>query len=212
MISILAAATLCALAYLALTTRPAGAVRSLVKTAAVALLALAALMAQAPLVLVAALGLCALGDWLLSRDTQGTFIAGIAAFAAGHLAYVVLFLTRPGAEPGRIVHLPGLWTTAALILFGLAMAALLAPRAGPLRAPVLAYAPVILSMGLAALALPADAARLAVPAALAFIASDSVLATGRFLLPAAHPAQGAASYTVWILYWGAQAGFLAAFT
>ena len=86
MISILAAATLCALAYLALTTRPAGAVRSLVKTAAVALLALAALMAQAPLVLVAALGLCALGDWLLSRDTQGTFIAGIAAFAAGHLA------------------------------------------------------------------------------------------------------------------------------
>jgi uncharacterized membrane protein YhhN len=212
MTPILTAAALCALAYLVLTTGPVGLARSLLKTGAVALLALVAYLAQAPAELVAALGLCALGDWLLSRGSDRSFIAGIGAFAAGHLAYVALFLTWPGVDPARIVQAPGLWMTAALIVFGLAMAAILAPRAGGLRGPVLAYVPVILSMGLAALALPAQTASLALPAALAFIASDTVLAAGRFLLDPTHPAQRVAARTVWILYWGAQAGFLVAFT
>lgn len=210
MTPILIAALLCALAYLALVTRPASLARSLVKTAAVALLALAAALAQAPAWLSLALALCALGDWLLSRETERAFIAGIGAFAAGHLAYVVLFLTRPGADPGRLMQPPGLGSALLLAIFGLGIAAALAPRAGTLRGPVLAYVPVIMSMGLAALALPPDAARLAVPAALAFIASDTVLAAGRFLLPDDHPAQRPAAWAVWILYWGAQAGFLAA--
>ena len=40
---------------------------------------------------------CATGDALLSRETETTFMAG--AFAAGHLAYIALFLTHPASDP-----------------------------------------------------------------------------------------------------------------
>ncbi|MFV0513354.1 MAG: lysoplasmalogenase family protein [Jhaorihella sp.] len=204
-------AGLCALAYLPLTGRAPGLVRSLVKTASVALLA--ALAAQAPPLLAYALALCALGDWLLSRPGDRAFAAGICAFAAGHLAYAALFLTHPGADPLRLMQPPQAWIVAALAGLGILVAAALAPRAGALRGPVLAYVPVILGMGIAALALPAAGPlALTLPAALAFIASDLVLAIEKFMLPLAHPARRIAPYAVWPLYWGAQAGFLAAFT
>lgn len=205
-------AMLCAVAYLALTARPPGLPRSAVKTAAVALLAVAAVMAQAPLALSLALGLCALGDWFLSRPGEVAFRAGIAAFAAGHLAYVALFLGHPAADPGRLAQSPQLWIAVGLGLLGVLMAARLAPHAGDLRGPVLAYIPIILGMGLAVLALPAvGSLALALPAALAFIASDLILATERFLLPVGHAALRLTPYAIWSLYWGAQAGFLAAF-
>ena len=206
-------AGLCALAYLALTGRAPGLARSIVKTASVALLALAALLAQAPPLLAPALALCALGDWFLSRPGDRAFMAGIGAFAAGHLIYAALFLTHPAADPQALAQAPQLWIGAALAGFGIVVAAMLAPRAGALRGPVLAYVPIILGMGIAALALPAAGSlALAFPAALAFIASDLVLAIDRFMLPAGHPARRIAPYAVWPLYWGAQAGFLAAFT
>lgn len=212
MLTVPTAAALCALAYLFATARPAGIARSAVKTAAVALLALAAAQARAPAALTLALALCALGDCLLSRDTEATFIAGVAAFAAGHLAYVALFLTDPAADPARILQPPQVWIAAALLAAGAGMAALLARRAGALRAPVLAYVPVILGMGVAVLALPpAGALALALPAALAFIASDMILAAAKFLPAVPAPARRAAPYALWSLYWGAQAGFLAAF-
>lgn len=202
----------CALAYLGLTARPPGPLRSAVKTASVALLALAALQGGAPAALAVALALCALGDWFLSREGERAFMAGIGAFAAGHLAYVVLFLSHPAADLARLAGAPQLWVVLAVIAAGAAMAAVLAPRAGALRGPVLAYVPIILGMGVAALALPpVGALALAAPAALAFILSDMVLAAETFLLPADHPARRVAPYAVWPLYWGAQAGFFAAF-
>lgn len=205
-------AAACALAYLPLTARPASKTRSVAKTLAVALLALGALVLQAPVLLVAALGLCALGDWLLSRETEATFMAGIAAFAAGHLAYVALFLSHPLADPSRLTHAPQMWFAVAFGFLGLMMAALLAPRAGDLRVPVLGYIPVILSMGIAALVLPEQGLLVwALPAALAFVASDIVLAVEKFVLPDGHPVRRVTPYVVWPLYWGAQAGFFAIF-
>ncbi|TMV09538.1 lysoplasmalogenase [Ruegeria sediminis] len=203
-------AAACALAYLPLTARPAGMIRTLLKTASVALLALLAASQGGPALLVAALALCAVGDALLSRETEGAFMAGIGAFAAGHLAYVALFLTHPDSDPARIFDSPGVvWT---LILLGVVMATLLSQRAGDLRGPVLAYIPIILGMGITVLALPdAGSLRWALPAALAFIASDLILATERFLLPPEHPALRLTPYLVWPLYWGAQAGFTLAF-
>ncbi len=87
-----AGAAICAAGYLFLTAQPPGILRSLAKTAAVALLALGGGLAGAPLLLVLALGLCALGDLFLSRDGESAFMAGVGAFAAGHLAYAALFL------------------------------------------------------------------------------------------------------------------------
>ncbi len=204
-------AGLCACAYLPLSSRPASALRSVLKTASVALLALIALQQATPLLLVAALALCTLGDALLSRETDSTFMAGIGAFAAGHLAYIALFLSHPDSNAALILDRPGyVWP---LIALGIVAATLLAPRAGDLKAPVLAYIPIILGMGIAVLAVPdTGSLRWALPAALGFIASDLILATEKFLLPNTHPALRLTPYLIWPLYWGAQAGFLIAFS
>jgi len=202
----------CALAYLPLTPRPPGTRRSIIKTLAVALLVLAAGLAQGPLLLIVALGLCALGDWLLSRDGEGAFMGGIGAFAAGHLAYIALFLTHPASDPARLMQVPQVWIVGGFALLGLVMAGVLVPRAGALKGPVLGYIPIILGMGVAALSLPGQGALIwVVPAALAFVASDIVLAFETFVLPPTHPARRITPYVVWPLYWGAQAGFLLSF-
>ena len=124
------AAAACALAYLPLTTHPASTHRTLLKTGSVALLALLTAFHGGPALLAAALGLCALGDALLSRETEATFMAGIGAFAAGHLAYVALFLTHEASDPSAIATHPA--PIAALALLGVVMALLLWPRAGEL--------------------------------------------------------------------------------
>lgn len=212
MIALTLAAFLFALGYLPLVARNPGALRSTVKTAAVLLLAAAAAVAQAPALLILALALCALGDWCLSRPGERAFMAGVGAFAAGHLAYIALFLTRDLAAPDQLT---AGWRLAALAGFGLlgaAMAARLAPRAGALRVPVMLYIPIILGMGACALTLPPQGPlALALPAALAFIASDLILAWEVFLFRPGHRLLKLTPYAVWPLYWGAQAGFLAAF-
>ena len=157
--------------------------------------------------------LCALGDYCLFRDGEGAFMAGVGAFAAGHLAYAVLFLTREASDPARLLQMPGIAIAAALLVLGLVMARILAPRAGALKGPVLAYIPIILSMGAAAATLPGQGALVwALPAALAFVASDVVLAFETFVLPEGHRFRRIAPYAVWPLYWGAQLGFWYAFS
>ncbi|SLN57891.1 YhhN-like protein [Falsiruegeria litorea R37] len=195
--------------YLFLTARPVSTVRTATKTLSVA--ALAAIAAFAGFwLLCLALALCALGDALLSRESDQTFMAGIGAFALGHLAYIVVFLTQPTSDVALIAA--NLLPLLALIGFGAAMAVLLPPRAGELRGPVLAYIPIILGMGIAALALPATGPLIWVfPAAMSFVASDLILATEKFLLPTGHPLLRITPYAVWPLYWGAQAGFIIAF-
>ena len=204
-------AAACALAYLPLSPRPASTIRTALKTASVALLALFAALSGAANLLILALALCAMGDALLSRESETSFMAGVGAFAAGHLAYIALFLSHPSSDATLIFDNPGyVWP---LILLGIVAATLLAPRAGDLKVPVLAYIPIILGMGITVLALPdIGALRWALPAAMAFVASDLILATEKFLLPKDHPALRITPYLIWPLYWGAQAGFLIAFT
>ncbi|WP_171239474.1 lysoplasmalogenase [Ruegeria sp. HKCCA5491] len=203
-------AAACALVYLPMSPKPASGLRSVLKTLSVAILALIAARQGAPLLLTTALALCAVGDALLSRDSDATFMAGIGAFAAGHLTYIALFLSHPSSETALIFDRPGFFWS--LIILGIVAVTLLAPRAGELKVPVLGYIPIILGMGLTVLAVPdIGPLRWALPAALAFIASDLILATEKFLLPQNHPSLRLTPYMVWILYWGAQAGLLIAF-
>jgi len=200
-------AAACALGYLPLSVRPASTVRTVLKTGSVACLALVAVASGSSALLILALALCALGDALLSRETEATFMAGIGAFAAGHIAYIAPFLTHPSSDLALIFDKPGyVWS---LVIVGIIAATLLTPRAGDLKLPVLAYIPIILGMGITVLALPeAGTLRWALPAAMAFIASDLILATEKFLLPADHPALKVTPYMIWGLYWAAQAGLL----
>jgi len=209
---IFAIGALSATLYLFYTTHPVGPVRSAIKTLSVASLALSAVLSGA-LGLCLTLALCSLGDLLLSRDGDRAFAAGVAAFGAGHLAYAAVFLQLPGSDLAQLVLPPMLWIAAVLLVVGAAAARLLAPRAGALRGPVLVYIPVILSMGLAALIVPRTGPLIWVlPAALAFMASDILLAVEKFLLSDAAPLTRITPYLVWVLYWGAQAGFLVALT
>jgi len=198
-----------AVAYLCLTTRRVSTLRTATKTLSVAALALIAAVTGAWL-LCLALALCALGDALLSRETDTSFMAGIGAFAAGHLAYVAVFLLHPASDSSLLIK--NMLPLLLLIGLGGAMVWILPPRAGDLRWPVLAYIPIILGMGIAALTLPANGMLIwAFPAAAAFVASDLILATEKFLLPPDHPLLAVTPYAVWPLYWGAQAGFTLAF-
>lgn len=186
--------------------------KSLVKTGAVLALALASWLAGGPLVLLFALLLCALGDYLLSRPSEAAFMAGVGAFAAGHIAYVVLFLGHDAANAQALLELPGLAIIAALACLGVIMARLLWPRTGDLRGPVMIYIPVILSMGVAVLALPHTLPLiLAHIAALLFILSDMTLSLEMFVLPQGHALRRAAPFIVWSTYWAAQALFFLAF-
>jgi len=206
------AALLAALGYLGFTARPPSAPRSLLKTASVAVLAIAALLLSASIWLVLGLLLCAVGDFFLSREGDTAFMGGVGAFALGHLAYVVLFLGHSSSDLSQIWVLPGLGLVAAFGVLGAMMVLVLAPRAGDLKIPVLLYIPIILAMGIAATSLTSPALLWVLPAALAFMTSDVILAFETFVLPEDHPIRRYTPYLVWPLYWGAQAGFYLSFS
>jgi uncharacterized membrane protein YhhN len=181
---------------------PGSLLASVVKTVAVAALALAALAGAAPALLTLGLGLSALGDLALSRPGERPFLAGLAAFGLAHLAYIVLFMLQPDWA------LPPALPAAGLLLACLAMAVFLWPHAGALRAPVLTYAALISLMGLAALGQPRTAGALA---AVMFILSDAILAVQIFRPTTGWARWRATPRLAWGLYWGAQALFLQVF-
>lgn len=203
--SILVAALLAALYGLRYCLAEPGWMRSAVKTASVLGLALAAWLAGGPGLLLAALLACALGDLLLSRDGTAPFIAGVAAFAVGHVAYVLLFLDHAGGRPETLSLIVAYTLASALVLLCGLMGWLLWQRAGAMRLPVLLYIPVILAMGLAALVVPRTGTlALVLPGALLFVLSDSLLALELFIMHPAHPLRRLARFAVWPSYWGAQ--------
>ncbi len=186
--------------------------KSVIKTASIAALSVGAVLAGGPWALVAALAVSALGDWLISRDSQLAFKLGVAAFAAGHLLYVGLFLAHPLAVPERLYLHPAPWVIMLLGVLGALVAVQLFPRAGNLRWPVMAYIPIILSMGAVALVLPATGRLIwAKIGAGVFILSDLVLAQELFVLSDASRLQKVAPYVVWSTYWIAQACLTYAF-
>ena len=179
------------------------AAKTLWKGLAVAPLVTISALIPAPVALTVGLFLCLLGDLALSRPGERWFLAGMAAFAGGHVAYTVLFF-QAGSLPG--VTAPGL----ALATFAALMGWALWSRTGGLRWPVTAYVAVILVMGLAALGLPPGrVGTIAALAAGAFVASDAVLAAEMFLLAEGSRAKRLAPFAVWPLYLAAQWGFVA---
>ncbi|MDV7270124.1 lysoplasmalogenase [Thioclava sp. A2] len=171
--------------------------KSVVKTLSVLALAVAAFGAGAPALIWSGLALGALGDFCLSRPSQQAFLAGMAAFAGGHLAYVGAIVGFGGGWPGWALALPlGLLLVSAEVW--------LAPYTHDLRWPVRGYVLVIGAMGLVAMGLPAPFAQVQI-GALAFILSDLLLAIETFRLPDGHPMARRLKHLLWVFYWGGQA-------
>lgn len=169
--------------------------KSVVKSGAVLALALAAVAAGAPGLIVLGLALGALGDLFLSRAGTRAFLSGMAAFAVGHLAYAAEFLAPGG--------LPPLLPASALLALALSTELWLASRTGALRWPVRGYVGVITLMALAALTLPAGRG-LALAGALLFLLSDLLLSLDLFVLPEGR-SKRILGGTLWAAYWTGQA-------
>jgi uncharacterized membrane protein YhhN len=183
-------------------------IKTVVKAVPLLAFAVAAQVNFANPLIVVALALSALGDIALSRPGERAFLAGLAAFAAAHLAYALMFSgLLSGKDPSRLLDVP--------LLPALALAALavstefwLAPHAGALRGAVRAYVVLITLMGLTALSLPPERA-LAVWGAFAFILSDLLLAIQIFRMGPASRGQVPVSVLLWLLYVAGQAAILA---
>lgn len=196
-------AILAAIIYLYARPLPVSWRRSAVKTIPLAALAWLSFGEGGPWLLTIALALSALGDLALAQeDDDRFFLAGLGAFLAAHIAYVALFAT---GSAGLAIFLAAPWRLAAALAicaFGILMLVRLwAALDTAMRPPVLAYMLAIVAMGVTAFTTHSPAV---MTGAVLFIASDAILATERFLLPADASQRSATGPAIWITYIAAQ--------
>jgi alkenylglycerophosphocholine/alkenylglycerophosphoethanolamine hydrolase len=147
----------------------------------------------------AGLGLSAVGDGLLEK---GFFVPGLIAFLFAHLAYVAGFVSA--------ARRPALGRAVPFLAWGIVALAILRPGLGSMTGAVTAYVVVLCTMMWRAAArvgspgTPALAAALGLAGAVAFGASDTLIAFDRF----AAPVPGAA-WGIMVLYWLGQCGIAA---
>lgn len=179
--------------------------KSVVKTASVVFLALAALVVGAPWALVMALAFCALGDYLLSLDKARAFLAGVGAFALGHVFFIAAFFGHPLSDMSMLGQAERLPFVGILVGLAFGMAIVLFRTAGDLRFAVVGYVPIIVVMGISALTLPQSGlVGVAIFGAAAFVVSDFVLAIEKFVLSSESRLRKRTPFVVWGTYWGAQ--------
>jgi uncharacterized membrane protein YhhN len=147
----------------------------------------------------AGLVLSAVGDVVLEA---GFFLPGLLAFLSAHVAYVAAFLT---AE-----RRPALGRAVPFLAWGVLAFGFLRPGLGTMVLPIAVYIAVICTMMWRAAArvgspsTPPLAALLGLGGAMAFAASDTLIAFNRF----AAPIPGA-RWPIMILYWLGQSGIAA---
>jgi uncharacterized membrane protein YhhN len=195
------------LIYLAFAGRPSSPLRTALKTASIGTLALlpwtylGTTGANPLFILSLALALSALGDFFLAlKDQQRFFLYGLATFLAAHVAYLAAFLPHTQMPEGR-----ALIAVVATLAAASAFLAVLIPRLGKMKLPVIAYFTIIMAMAAAAWSIP-NASWMLGAGAVIFAISDSLIAQRKFLKP--FPGHHAA---VWITYVAAQFMMTAAF-
>jgi uncharacterized membrane protein YhhN len=195
-------AVLLAIGYLFYGQRRTSPVKVVAKTASVGLLALLSLLEGGPWLLTTALAFCATGDFFLAIEDRDErfFLAGLAAFLIGHLAYVALFFALP-VSPEPLPVIAKVAIGAAMLTISGGMALRLWRAAGDLRIAVMVYIAAILAMGMAAMS---NGNGMIIAGAASFMVSDTILAAERFLLTDGAPGRQFASPVVWITYFAAQ--------
>ncbi|KAK4183881.1 YhhN-like protein [Podospora australis] len=208
--AVLAASVGAAVLYQSLVRSPPSFPRMVIKTASTALLSATSFLRGGPFLLVGALGLGSVGDAFLAWDDETSFIFGLASFLVAHILYILLFLQNgPGGMDDFNIKVHTIlsknWRAAiagALALLVPFMISQLMPRIGKdLRAPVVVYSLVIFVMALTALTLQSSQVILG---AVMFTSSDSILAAGKFLVPASSGHHAWMHHAVWVLYYAGQ--------
>ncbi|KAH7165185.1 YhhN-like protein-domain-containing protein [Dactylonectria macrodidyma] len=176
--------------------------RMVAKTLSVALLSVLVVKNDGPTSLATALSFSATGDAFLAWDSEGAFLGGLANFLASHILYIALFIQA--GRGWQLILSDGFRTLIALSMALLApfMVVLLMPRVGRvLRVPVVFYSTAILGMVLSALTMDNNQIVLG---AILFALSDTILASGKFLVSATSPHRSWMDYMVWVLYYSGQ--------
>lgn len=159
------------------------AVRAFTKPLPAVLLALAVLRTQGSARIVA-LGLifAALGDALLLGGGSSAFAAGMGTFAVMQVCYILAFI-QMGSGVGRVRRHP--WLVLPFAFAVVAISAVLDPQAGTLALPLAIYSALLGAMALCALdasgRMPTRAGLVLAAGALAFVASDTLLASATFV-------------------------------
>ncbi len=146
----------------------------------------------AAMLVVAGLGLSAVGDLALSRDTPKTFLFGLIAFAGAHILYILHF-----TDLGGVALIP-LWAAGVVVALAVSSEVWLRPFTGAMKWPVRAYVVVITTMAVMALSL--QGRELAMWGAMAFVVSDVILAIQVFRMKESARWQVPASVALWGLY------------
>jgi uncharacterized membrane protein YhhN len=147
------------------------------------------------------------GDIALLGKSSGAFLAGLAAFLLGHIAYIVAFAQL--APPSTWIDVRAL---VPLAVGGTALA-MLWPRLGEMRVPVIGYVIAIITMMAAAIAaaqiasVPEQNRMLLVVGAALFFVSDLAVARDKFVgasfvnrawgLPAYYAGQLLIAWSLW---------------
>jgi uncharacterized membrane protein YhhN len=193
-------AAVCAAAYgLWLVHRPRSPVRTVVKTLATSALAVLAYLEGGGPLLALALAFCAVGDAFLAGDPKRWLPFGLAAFLAGHLVYGLLFWRERGPVGAAFMTV-----TPMILLAAATMLVLLWRSLGRLKPAVVLYVLAIVVMVSTSLLLP----RFRWPAAVgavAFMASDAILAFDLFKGTRLLGSPRLTALAVWFLYFGGQA-------
>jgi uncharacterized membrane protein YhhN len=133
----------------------------------------------------------AAGDVFLGIDGERLFVPGLASFLLTHLLYAAIFVQSSKTSRAPLTG----WRKVALVavpVFAASFASVLFPKLGGLAAPVVLYMIVIVTMAVLSLRLNAWMVPVG---ALFFVASDSLLALGKFLWSAPW-----ISPAIWITY------------
>jgi uncharacterized membrane protein YhhN len=131
--------------------------------------------------IVAGLGLCAIGDVALIRRERSWFLAGLVAFLLGHVAYAVAFNTRASLLTLHPVPM------AAIIAVSIGLFLYFRPHLGKMLWPAAAYIVVITLMLISAMAVAAGEGGSVGPGLLVplgatlFYVSDITVARDRFM-------------------------------
>ncbi|WKT50547.1 YhhN-like [Fusarium oxysporum f. sp. vasinfectum] len=171
------------------------------KTLAVSLLAILVTALEGPRYLLAALAFGSLGDAFLAWDSETAFLGRTGSFLISHFFYIALFVEN-GAGQLLLGDQSRTAIAVSAALLGPVMLTLLIPRvSSELRLPVSLYTCAILGMVFSALTIEIDKTTLG---AVLFTTSDTILASGKFLVSASSSHQAWMDYAVWILYYSGQ--------
>jgi len=149
--------------------------------------------------LAVALAFCAVGDAFLAGDPRRWLPFGLAAFLAGHLVYGMLFWRERGPVGAAFLVVAPM-----IVLAAATMLILLWRSLGKLKPAVILYVLAIVVMVSTSLLLP----RFRWPAAVgavAFMASDAILAFELFKGAKLLGSPRLTAWAVWFLYFGGQA-------